>query len=142
MPDDMPPSDDLGFGLPDSLDRMDSETRSALRPLIRLRQLACEIHFALEANDMAIVCRASSLLAPTLVQWKESCEALDVRPGEAAQIALDTYNLLRRCEDSLQSAMGRISSEMGRLTRGKRNLAAARARAMMRSTGRRIDTRQ
>jgi hypothetical protein len=119
---------------------MDPETRKALRPLIRLRQLACEINFALEANDMSIVCRASSLLAPTLAQWKVSSEALDVRPGEAAQIALDTYNLLRRCEGSLQSAMSRISREMGKITRGKRNIAAFRARTSIRSTGRRIDT--
>ena len=100
----------------------------ALRALLRLNQLACEIRDAIARKDLAIVSQASSLLAPSLAHWHELSRDLDVTPGDAVQIALDTRRLLMECEGTLVKAMQDISLEMRRLQQGKRAIASLRAR--------------
>jgi hypothetical protein len=120
---------------------LDAAVAEELRPLLRLRQLAREIDAALANNDMEIVSRAAALLAPTLAHWKEVQPHLTVGAGEAVQIALETRNLLDKCEAALAQAMLRIRAEMRRLQRGRRAIKAMRARQQHR-LGRRVDLRR
>jgi len=118
---------------------LDPAVAEELRPLLRLRQLAREIDAALANNNMELVSRAASLLAPTLAHWKEKQPRLKVGAGEAAQIALDTQNLLDKCEATLQEAMQRIRERMRRLQQGKRAIAAVTDRRSHHLRSRRID---
>lgn len=112
----------------------------ALRPLLRLRQLATEIQSALARNDLALVTQAAALLAPALEQCKTHAAALDMSAGEAAEIALQTQSLLNRCEAELREAMARIRQEMKRLRFGKQ--AVVNARKPRTAAGSRLDTRR
>ena len=105
---------------------MDSEmnlnTNGPLRALDRLRQLSAEIEQGLQRDDLDVVCRAASLLGPTLTQWNAAHEIMDVSAGEAAQLALETRQTLTRCEASILKTMGRMSGELRGLRQGRQRL--------------------
>ena len=100
-----------------------------LHPLVRLRQLAEEIRGAAGRNDLEVVCQAANLLAPALEQCKDVRDRLTDSAGEAAQIAMQTQNILNDCESVLTIAMRGIAVEMRRIQQGKRVLKLARRRA-------------
>lgn len=103
------------------------ENNPDLRPLLRLQRLAQEIRAGLARGDMEVVGQASLLLAPALAEWNERSAEMEITPGEAVQITLDTQNLLNECEQTLLNAMNRISEELRRLKRAQRNTESVRA---------------
>ena len=104
---------------------MDSEmpeNETPLRALYRLRQLSTEIERGLERDDLEVACQAAALLGPTLQQWNAAHETMEVSPGEAAQLALETRQTLTRCEASILKIMGGMSSRLQRLRQGRRRM--------------------
>lgn len=97
-----------------------------LHPLVRLRQLAEEIHSAARRNDLEVVCLAANLLAPTVERCKDIRDRLADSAGEAAQIAIQTQSLLADCETVLTQTLRAIAAEMRRIQQGKRALTMAR----------------
>lgn len=100
---------------------------SELRPLLRMRRLACEIREGLARDDMEIVGQASLLLAPSLAEWNERSADMDTTPGEAVQIALDTQSILNECEQTLTHAMNHVADELRRLKKAQRSTEIVRA---------------
>src|SRR5437016_4905634 len=79
---------DWGIGMSDQ-----EETVAALR---RLHQLAQEIRAALDRDDMEVVARACSLLAPTLASRQATRDGARLpMTVEAAEIIQETQALLR-----------------------------------------------
>ncbi|HLK61553.1 MAG TPA: hypothetical protein VKU00_33705 [Chthonomonadaceae bacterium] len=115
---------------------------SAFEPLLRLRQLAREIRAAITRNDLVIVSQAAGLLPSALARWNAVYPTLPVGAGDAAQIALETRNLLHECEVALTQAMLQVREEMRHRHKGKKLLISARSRYAPFSSGIRLDTRK
>ena len=105
---------------------MNGNDRNPLRALNRLRQLSIEIEQGLQRDDLELVCQAAGLLGPTLTQWNNAHETLDISAGEAAQLALETRQTLTRCEASILKTMGRMSGELKSLRQGRQHLQTKR----------------
>jgi hypothetical protein len=101
-------------------------SEASLYPLLRLRQLAEEIRGAANRNDLAVVCQAANLLAPTLARCLEARDQRADSAGEAAQLALQTRSVLLDCETTLTQTLRGIAAEMRRLQQGKRAISLAR----------------
>jgi len=113
---------------------------NCFEPLLRLRQLAWEIRAAIARNDIEIVCQAAGLLPSALARWNALYPTLPVGAGAAAQIALDTRNLLNECEGALTQAMQKAQEAMRRRHRGKKLLAHTRSRRAAFVPGQTLDT--
>jgi len=95
----------------------------ALRPLLRLHQIAMDIRNAITREDYDVMRKAARLLPSALANWEEVYNALPISPGESVQIAIDTQRILSDCEVLLTKAMGRVAREMRRLRGGQRTVA-------------------
>ena len=126
--------------MPDDLYSTVNPEAGYYTPLLRLRQLAQEIRAAIDRNDLEVICQAASLLPSALVRWNDLYPTLPVGAGDAAQIALDTLNLLNECETVLTQAMQRVREEMRYLNQGKKMLAHSRSRRAELGAGRTLDT--
>ncbi len=105
---------------------MNGNNNDPLRALNRLRQLSAEIEQGLLRDDLEIVCQAAALLGPTLTQWNDAHETLEVGAGDAAQLALETRQTLTRCEVSILKTMGRMSGELRGLRQGRQRMQMRR----------------
>ncbi len=127
MPDSKADPRSLRHNAP-TADASQSLELEALRPLVRLRQLALEIQAALARDNLEIVYQATALLAPTLAQWKAASARDQLDAAQVAQMIQETRALLDACEVRLTQKMGRVGQKLRRLHQGRRAIALVRKR--------------
>jgi len=91
------------------------------RPLLRLRQLAEEIASALERNDLDIVERATALLPSAMEQCGQMEPSFIQRHEEVRLFVYETHHMLTQCDETLQSAMISVATELRRLRLAHKN---------------------
>ncbi len=115
--------------------------QEALRPLVRLHQLALEIQAALARDNLDLVYRATALLAPTLAQWQATADRNIIDAAQVTQMIQETRALLDACEVRLTQRMSRIGQKLRRLHQGRRAIALVRTRNLPAITSR-LDMRR
>ncbi len=109
--------------------------------LKRLNQIAVEIRFALQRGKIEIASEASSLLAPTLMQWQDTPPVDDAEREIRAAIITEIQLTLAESEQHLNEKMLVIGSRLGALSRGKRTIAVVRSQNPRRM-GRVLDSKR
>jgi hypothetical protein len=106
-----------------------SDELDTLRPLRRLRQLARDLRSGIERDDMALVAQAAGLLAPTISECQIACTSLSLSAGDAAEMAMETHQMLNECETRLMQAMAQVAAEIRRLQQGRKTVAVVQPRS-------------
>ncbi|MBC7528252.1 MAG: hypothetical protein H7308_11955 [Chthonomonadaceae bacterium] len=98
--------------------------QEGLRPLVRLRQIAQDIQYAIAEDDMELASLAAELLPAVTEWWSQSLSTLPVGAGDAADLALETRRILGDCELKMEVAMKRTAQELRHLKRSRAMLEA------------------
>jgi hypothetical protein len=112
-----------------------ADGRDSLGPLVRLRQIACELRRAAEIRDLEVVRAAARLLAPTVAQCTAARDCEQGAPHESVEMALEIRGLLAECEAILVGSLRSVAGEMKRLRNGGRALRLARSQVRVRLHG-------
>ncbi len=116
----------FGSGLADTV--VGNAHHDELRIARRMRQLASEIRYALDRNDLNLARHASGLLTPTLAQWQAEHSPLVAAPTEIVELARQAQLLLDECSEDLAKRMTRVAMELQRLRKSQKAIAGFRRR--------------